>query len=227
MAKILFVEDDPEVSSVVCDWLAEHDKHTVSLVENGQEGLERTKIYTYDLLIVDWQLPGLSGVELCQQFRQNGGTTPVIMLTGRNQIENKEEGFDSGADDYITKPFDLRELSVRVRAALRRQAPPTSKVMKIGSMTLDTVNFKFLRGDDVIQLTPREFDLLHFFVKNPDTTFNADQIMTRIWADESEASPDTVRVHLKRLRDKIDVEGQPSLITTIHRVGYRFDSRAD
>ena len=119
MAKILLVEDDEAFAAVVSDWLG-RENHTVDVCHDGTSGLEMTKSFSFDLIILDWQLPGLSGVEVCQGYRSNGGVSPVIMLTGLGSIDDKTRGFDSGADDYVTKPCDLRELSARVRALLRR-----------------------------------------------------------------------------------------------------------
>ena len=119
MAKVLIVEDDKQLSALIVDWLT-GEKYATEAVYKGTDGLERLKFYKYDVVILDWDLPGLSGVEVCRQFREEGGTTPILMLTGKKEITDKAQGLDSGADDYLTKPFDVIELSARLRALLRR-----------------------------------------------------------------------------------------------------------
>ncbi len=223
MAKILLIEDEKEVSALVRDWLVDHDKYMLDLIENGTDGLLQLRVHQYDLVIIDWNLPGLSGVEICKQFRQSGGGCPILMLTGKSEISEKEEGFNSGADDYLTKPFDLRELSVRVRALLRRPQTLLEEQLNLGGLCLNRNDSTVVKTGSPIALTPREFELLEFFMRNAGIAFSPEAIMQRLWASDSEASPDGLRVHIKRLRDKIDNPGEPSLIKTVHRVGYKFE----
>jgi DNA-binding response OmpR family regulator len=220
VAKILMVEDDLEVCEVVSDWLTE-EHHVVDVVNLGQEAIERLRFDKYDVLILDWKLPDLSGIEVCKSFRAKGGTTPVIMLTGRTEISDKETGLDAGADDYLTKPFHPRELSARVRALLRRSADLKQNVLSCGDLVLDPQGFKVTKAGAEISLLPKEFAL--FFLRHPNQVFSPEALLDRVWSAESEASPDTIRVHITKLRGKIDTEGQPSIIKTLHRQGYKME----
>ncbi len=130
MAKILLVEDDNDMCEQIESWL-QHEQHAVEVVKEGPEAADRLKFYKYDVVILDWQLPGMNGVEVLKKFRDQGGVTPVLMLTGKDKIEDKEQGLDSGADDYLTKPFHFKELSARLRAMLRRPAITTGNVLKL------------------------------------------------------------------------------------------------
>ncbi|HNB25235.1 MAG TPA: response regulator transcription factor [Candidatus Melainabacteria bacterium] len=219
MAKVLIVEDDKQLSALVVDWLT-GEKYAIEAVYKGTDGLERLQFYKYDVVILDWDLPGLSGVEVCRQFREGGGTTPILMLTGKKEITEKAEGLDSGADDYLTKPFDVIELSARLRALLRRTNNVTKTVLAAGNLTLDPVSRKVTLSDKEIELQPKEYSLLEFLLRHPNQPFNAEAIMDRVWTASSDAAPDTVRLHVMRLRNKIDEPGKESIIRTIHRVGY-------
>lgn len=220
MAKILIVEDDKQLSELVVDWLT-GEKHTPEAVHDGLEGLERIKFYKYDVVILDWELPGMSGPQICTQFRHDGGTTPVLMLTGKKEIEDKATGLDAGADDYLTKPFHMLELSARIRALLRRASIDVSRtVLSAGHITLDPVSHKVTSKGSEIVLQPKEYALLEFLLRHPNQPFSAEALMDRVWSSESDASPDTVRLQIMRLRHKIDADGKESMVRTIHRVGY-------
>lgn len=220
MAKILIVEDDKQLSELIVDWLT-GEKHTPEPVYEGTEGMDRLKFYKYDVVILDWELPGLSGPDICQQFRETGGQTPILMLTGKKEITDKATGLDSGADDYLTKPFHMVELSARIRALLRRGAGSSPKtVLSAGHVTLDPVSRKVTSSGNEISLQPKEYSLLEFLLRHPNQPFSAEAIMDRVWSSESDASPDTVRLQIMRLRQKIDVQGKESMVRTIHRVGY-------
>jgi DNA-binding response OmpR family regulator len=220
MAKILIVEDDKPLSQLIVDWLT-GEKHVPDPVYEGPEGLDRLKFYKYDAAILDWELPGMSGPEICQQFRESGGQTPILMLTGKKEIEDKTTGLDAGADDYLTKPFHMQELSARIRALLRRGSTEVSRtVLTAGHVSLDPASRKVLSNGKELSLQPREYSLLEFLLRHPNQPFSAEAIMDRVWSSESDASPDTVRLQIMRLRNKIDVDGKESMVRTIHRVGY-------
>jgi DNA-binding response OmpR family regulator len=220
MAKILVVEDDRELSALIVDWLT-GEKHVPEPVYEGTEGLERLKFYKYDAAILDWELPGLPGPEICRQYRDSGGHTPIIMLTGKKELEDKTTGLDSGADDYLTKPFQMPELSARLRALLRRSGREVSRnVLSAGHIELDPVSRKVTSNGTEISLQPKEYSLLEFLLRHPNQPFSAEAILDRVWSSESDASPDTVRLQIMRIRNKIDVDGKESMIRTIHRVGY-------
>jgi DNA-binding response OmpR family regulator len=223
MAKILLVEDERDFSVLICSLLAS-DHHTVETVGKGEEAVELLKTYQFDCLILDWNLPGISGLDVCKHFREGGGKTPILMLTARTHVDEKSAGLDAGADDYLTKPFELKELSARVRALLRRPTAFSGRSLKVGQLEMDVTNFRVTRGDQVIQLLPKEFALLEFFMRHTNQVFSPETLIDRVWLAGEEASPETIRTYIKRLRKKLDLEGHPSLLSTVHGVGYKFEA---
>jgi DNA-binding response OmpR family regulator len=222
MAKILLAEDDTQLAALVEDWLkSEH--HVVDHVETGTDAVDLLNASRFDLLILDWNIPGVSGVEVCNEYRNQGGTSPVLMLTGRDKIEDKEEGLDAGADDYLTKPFHLRELSARIRALLRRPPDMASNVIEHGRLVLDISACRLLKDGQPIELFPKELALLEFLMRHPNKVFSIEALQERVWSADSEASPETIRVHIARLRSKIEKEGEKQLLRTVHRQGYMLD----
>ncbi len=222
MAKILIVEDELDLAYPVRDWLSK-DQHIVELSENGLDALDKLRVYKFDLIVLDWMIPGLNGMEVCQRFRQAGGTTPILMLTAKSQIEDKEMGLDAGADDYLTKPFHLKELSARVRALLRRNIQSSDSVLKSGELKLDTLARKVTLAGKEIHLVPREYSLLEFFMRHPNQVFSAEALLERIWASDTMACSDTIRTYIKLLRKKLGGDGSDTVIRTIHGVGYKFE----
>jgi len=193
------------------------------VVHTGPDGRERLLFYEYDLVILDWDLPTISGLDICKEFRSRGGKTPVIILTGKGQLQEKETGLDAGADDYLTKPFEMRELMARVRSLLRRPTGYSDTVLEVGDIVLDQTIFRVTRGGEEIRLLPKEFALLEFFMRHKGQQFSAEAVLNRVWPSESDATPESFRTCLKRLRQKIDVEGRPSIIEFVHGLGYRID----
>jgi DNA-binding response OmpR family regulator len=222
MAKILFVEDDASLAEMVVEWL-KFEHHAVEWVNEGGGGLERLRFGKYDVAILDWNLPGVSGLDICRQHRAQGGNTPIIMLTAMTTVTNKETGLDSGADDYLTKPFSVKELAARIRAVLRRPASAPSNILKARNLTLDPGKHKVTKDGAEIHLLPREFALLEFFMRHPEEVFSSDALLQRVWHYDSEATSEAVRTCLKRLRKKIDEsdDENASIIETVPRVGYR------
>jgi len=223
MAKILLVEDDPNLAKLVKDWLA-LDTHHVETVHDGQEAQNRLKADQYDLLILDVNLPNLSGLEILKSFRAAGGITPILMLTGRDSVADKEEGLNEGADDYLTKPFHGKELVARIKALLRRPPALVTKVLMFDSLTLDREHYQVTNHGKEVALVPTEFDLLEFFMRNPNRVFAPEAILNRVWSSTSDATVDALTSCVKRLRKKIDSPGQQSFIRTIHGVGYKLQS---
>lgn len=222
MAKILFVEDDQGLAEMVLEWLI-CERHSIEHISDGQTGLDYLQYGKYDLAILDWTLPGKTGLDICKQHRANGGTTPVIMLTAKGAENDKELGLDSGADDYLTKPFSVKELSARIRALLRRPPNTLANILEIKDLSLDSVKHTVTKAGTNIQLLPKEFTLLEFFMRHPDEIFSSEALLDRIWHSDSEATPDAVRTCLKRLRRKIDgdlAENQ-SYIQTVPKLGYK------
>jgi DNA-binding response OmpR family regulator len=222
MAKILLVEDDPDLANLIGNIL-HVERHTIETVSNGQEALGRLKMFRYELVVLDWMLPGMNGMEICTEFRSKGGNTPILMLTSKSTPEEKETALDGGADDYLTKPFHPKELTARIRALLRRPQTVNAKILQIGDIVLDAKTMKVYKNDEEIHLLPKEFSLLELFLRYPNQVFSGDALLDRVWASESAASVDTVRTYIKTLRKKIDSKGSPSLIRTVHGVGYCVD----
>jgi DNA-binding response OmpR family regulator len=225
MSKILLIEDDEVMAAAIHDSLLVQN-HEVEMISTGEEGLDRLKFYEYDLVICDWGLPGqVSGIDICKTFRTRGGTTPVLMLTGKSSIDEKEHGLDAGADDYLTKPFHIKELNARVRALLRRSgAGAGSDKIRSGLLEFDERAFKVTKNDEELAFTARELQVLQFLMRNPDRLFTPETLINRIWPANTDVNPELIRTYIKKLRSKIDDEGKPSRISNVPGMGYRFDS---
>lgn len=219
MAKILIIDDDKPLCVSIQDWL-ENKHHSVELAHDGFGGMELLEYSHYDLVILDINMPGLSGFEICRKFRAAGGKSLILMLTGQGKISDKEIGFGVGADDYLTKPFHMEELVLRVHALLRRSSALPDNILRAGDLSLDTATFSVWRGEERIQLSKMEFSLLEFFMRHPKQVFSPEALLSRVWSSDSETSTQTIRTSLKRLRAKIDVEGKRSIIQNIHGIGY-------
>jgi len=222
MAKILLVEDDDLISSAVAQML-NRENFTVETVADGAEALERLLALDYDLVILDWNLPSMQGIDILNRFRKAGRATPVLMFTANSSVSNKVEGLESGADDYLAKPFELLELKARVRALLRRPAEYTGESLSAGSITLHISSFKCFRGREEIKLQPKEFELLEFFIRNKGRIFSVEDLLDRLWSCDSDSSTDAVRKCIARLRAKIDEPGQPSPVQTVIGRGYKVE----
>jgi DNA-binding response OmpR family regulator len=223
MAKVLVVEDEQDLSGPIKDWLT-REQHLVELADNGIAAIEKLSVYKFDLIVLDLMIPGISGMEVCQRFRAQGGSTPILMLTAKSAVEDKERGLDAGADDYLTKPFHLKELSARVRALLRRHTQASGSELKLGNLHLDVLSRKVTLDGEEVHLVPREFSLLEFMLRHPNQVFSAEALLDRVWASDTLASPDTIRTYIKILRKKLGGEGKDSLIRTVHGVGYKLES---
>jgi DNA-binding response OmpR family regulator len=223
MPKVLVVDDDVILAEVVTDAL-KADQYEVDWAANGEDGWAMLGSYKYDVLILDWQMPGKSGLELCKDYRKSGGTSPVLMLTGKGSLSNKEEGLDSGADDYLTKPFELRELRARVRALLRRPQVFKPEALVARGIEIDGGAHRVQKDGVEVKLIPREFALLYFLMRHPNQVFSAEALLDRVWSNESDALPNAIRKCVERLRKKLDTDGQSSIIETVHGVGYMFKS---
>lgn len=201
MAKILIIEDDLDMSFSMESFL-KMEKFAVEAVANGQEGLERLQFYQYDLVILDWQLPDTTGIEILKDYRRRGGKTPVLMLTGKSDISEKEKGLDSGADDYLTKPFHPKELAARIRALLRRPLVVVGDTLSVKHVMLDTKARKVTSNGQAISLAPMEFSLLEFLMRYPNEVFTPEALLDRVWPSGSEASPATIRTCIKKNQAK-------------------------
>lgn len=222
MAKILVVEDDVDFALTV-EHALETANHTVEMVHDGGAAMEYLRQSQYDIIILDWQLPDMEGIEILSKFRARGGATPVLMLTGKSQIRDKEIGLDGGADDYLTKPFDARELVARIRALLRRQSVAPTSALSAGDIVLDPTKHRLTKAGKEVHLQPRDFALLEFLMRHPDEIFSAEALLTRVWHQDSDASSAGLRAAIVRIRKVIDNDGDDakSLIENVARVGYR------
>ena len=222
MAKILIVEDDAGLVDLIKDWLT-LDQHVVDSASSGKDAAIFLRAYQYELIILDWALPDASGPEILAEYRAHGGKTPVLMLTGKRTVEAIESGLEAGADDYLTKPFDIREFKARVKALLRRAASYTGKELRVRDIVLETDTMRVMKGTKQIKLVPTEFALLEFLMRHQDQVFSAEALLNRIWSSSSEATIQAITTCIKRIRKKLDVEGEPSIIKTVHGAGYKIE----
>lgn len=221
MTKILLAEDDVDVGETIVEVL-ESQNYFVDWERDGEMAHHMLLSYEYDAILLDWQLPGMAGPDICKAYRDRGGKAPIIFLTTRSAMTDKEVGFTAGADDYLPKPFDPKELSLRVKALLRRPSALLDSSLKKGPLELLLNEHRFLKNGTEVQLSPIEFALMEFFMKNEDTVFSAEAILDRVWPASSDRSPDTLRTCMKRLRDKIDTDPKNSFIENVYGVGYKF-----
>jgi DNA-binding response OmpR family regulator len=220
MAKILYVEDDRDLAERIHAWLTEVEKHLVEHVDNAREALERLESFKYELIILDVGLPDMSGIDVLKEFRRKGGVTPVLILTGQDKIEQKIQGLDAGADDYLTKPFHVQELTARLRTLLRRPREYTGDTFTVGDVEIDTGSRSVkVSGKDVV-LKPREFLLLEFLMRHQNKVISPDDILQSVWSSESDATSETIYTHVKNLRKKLASVGAEAFIRTVHGAGY-------
>lgn len=217
MAKICVIEDNPDLANMVKTFLL-FEHHTVETIAHGGQAQDHLRTFEYDLIILDWDLPEVSGIEILKDYRARGGQTPVLMLTGKDDVSDKEEGLDGGADDYLTKPFHMKELGARVRSLLRRPAAAAQNVLKAKNITMDPAKYRVHKNGEVITLVPKEFQLLEFMMRHPNQVFSPEALLNRVWPSESDSTAEALRTTMKRLRKKVDEEGE--VLKTVHGVGY-------
>src|SRR5579883_3318950 len=213
MAKVLLVEDDEELSEVLKHTLANRG-FTVQAARDGNEAIDLLRVNKYDVIVLDWMMPGLSGIDVCRRLRSGGNKSPILMLTARTTDDDTEEGLDSGADDYLTKPFENKVLAARLRALLRRPPLCSEPVLKAGDISFDPVTGTASRSGAELHLRPMVLKLLEFLMRHPGQFFTAEALLERVWHDDSLASLDTVRAHIKLLRRAVDEPGKLSIIET-------------
>ncbi len=220
MAKVLLVEDDAEMSEIIRHTLASRG-FVVQAASNGREALDLLRVNKYDVIVLDWMLPGLSGVDVASSLRKAGNSTPILMLTAKNTDEDTETGLDAGADDYLCKPFENRILAARLRALLRRPPLCMEPVMKVADISYDPLTNSAQKNGKELQLRPMVAKLFEFFLRHQGQYFSAEALLERVWHDESLVTLDTVRAHIKLLRKAIDTPGEASLIVTERNRGYK------
>jgi DNA-binding response OmpR family regulator len=225
--RILLVEDDERITKALAEALMDHH-YVVDVVHDGQMGWEFAESAAYDVIILDVMLPGLSGIQFCQRLRKQGKTTPVLMLTAKDTSADKVLGLDVGADDYVIKPFDLQELLARVRALLRRGNSALPPVLEWGSLRLDPNSCEVTYAEKLLSLTPKEYGLLELFLRSPGRVLSREIILEHLWSFEDIPGDDTVKTHIKRLRQKLKIVGVPStLIETVYGLGYRLKTQGN
>ncbi|ACK67321.1 two component transcriptional regulator, winged helix family [Rippkaea orientalis PCC 8801] len=224
--KILLVDDEPELTEPLTHVLS-HEGYEVDVTDNGNIGYELAVNNSYDLLILDWMLPNKPGIEICQALRSQGNTTPVLFLTAKDTLNDRVLGLDAGADDYLVKPFELRELLARVRALLRRSPhldPTPSTKLKIADLELDRDNQVAYRQGRGVNLSDKEVQLLSYFMENPGQLLTHEQIYQQLWDQTEQPNSNVVAALIRLLRRKIEAEGELPLIHTVYGKGYRFGS---
>ena len=221
--KILLVEDDSRITKAIAEALT--DQHyVVEVADDGELGLTFAETGVFDLIVLDLMLPKLDGISLCKKLRQSGNKTPVLMLTSRDTSVDKVLGLDVGADDYVIKPFDLPELLARVRALLRRGNVTFSPILEWENVTLNSNECLAMYRDCILALTPKEYALLELFLRNGSRVLSRSAILERVWAFEDIPGEETVKVHLRSLRQKLKTAGAPpNLIETVYGLGYRLN----
>jgi len=222
MAKILIADDDEALAGTLIEWL-KLEKHVVDAVNNGVAALEHLKAFEYDLIILDWAMPEMTGLEVCQQYRAAGGNAPLIMLTGRGAVEEKMQGLDGGADDYLTKPFHFKELTARMRALLRRPAQLNLGNLTIRDIELDPIARKVSKNGKELALQPLEFRVLEFLMKHPQQVFSPEILLRRIWDSDAEVSHDAIYACMKRLRKKLESPDEAPILVTVYGAGYKLE----
>ena len=224
--KTLIVEDESSLLELL-KFNFIKDGFKVDTATDGEMALEKILNKAPDLLILDWMLPKLSGIELCRRIRKNKElkNLPIIMLTARGEEEDKLRGLETGADDYVTKPFSVNELMARVKAVLRRIRPMfAEEVLSYKGIVVDLVSHKVTRDSETLHLGPTEFNLLVFFMENIGRVFSREQLLNHVWKDEAYVEPRTVDVHIRRLRKSINNDVKEDFIRTVRSAGYCFGS---
>jgi two-component system response regulator ResD len=231
-ARILVVDDEERIRKLLRMYL-ERENYEIEEAENGEQALEMALEDEFDLILLDLMLPGMDGIEVCQQMREQKAT-PVIMLTAKGEEANRVQGFEVGADDYITKPFSPREVVLRVKALLRRSSTTkflqtettTKNVIVFPYLTIDHDAHRVLAEDQIINLTPKEYELLYYLAKAPDKVFSREELLKDVWNYEFFGDLRTVDTHVKRLREKLNKVSPKAaaMISTVWGVGYKFEA---
>jgi two-component system, OmpR family, manganese sensing response regulator len=222
--RILLVDDEVELTAPLSRVLT-REGYTVDAAYNGTNGSQLAISGNYDLLILDWMLPGKTGLEICQQLRRTGKVTPVLFLTAKDTLDDRVEGLDAGADDYLVKPFELRELLARVRALLRRSATEAQTItakLTVADLELDSENQVAFRPGRIIELSEKESQLLQYFMENSGQLMTHAQIMQHLWSHDEQPSSNVIAALIRLLRRKIELAGETQLIHTVYGKGYRF-----
>jgi two-component system OmpR family response regulator len=217
--KILLIEDEEKLAKFVQMELSYED-YDVTVANDGLSGLMTARDVEPDLVLLDWMMPGLSGVEVCRRLRATGFKEPIILMTAKDDVADRVAGLDAGADDYVVKPFSIEELLARVRAHLRRNQPQEVDVLQFQNLTLNRKTREVKRGDRNIELTAKEFDLLDYLMNYPRQVLTRDRILEEVWGYDFMGDSNIIEVYIRYLRLKLEAEGEKRLIQTVRGVGY-------
>ena len=217
-ARILIIEDDEAILKLLRRGLA-YEGYQVDTALDGQSGLGLAGDNPPDLVVLDLMLPGIDGLEVCRCLRA-GGPVPILILTAKDAVTDRIQGLDMGADDYMVKPFNLDELLARIRALLRRAQPSRPQVLRFSDLSLDTGTRQAARGERIISLTAKEYELLELFLRNPRQVLTRDMIFDRVWGYDFGGESNIIEVYIRYLRQKLEVEEEPRLLHTVRGMGY-------
>lgn len=216
--RILIIEDDQAILKLLQRSLA-YEGYTVDTATDGRTGLILARDHNPDLVILDWMLPGMDGLEVCHRLR-TGGSLPILMLTAKDTVQDRVQGLDAGADDYLVKPFNLDEVLARIRALLRRTQPERVPVLKFADLSLDTGSRQASRNTRLVSLTAKEYELLELFLRHPKQVLTREVIFDRVWGYDFGGESNVLEVYIRYLRQKLEAENEPRLIHTVRGVGY-------
>jgi len=225
-ANILIIEDEKPIITLL-EYNLTKEGYKVKSAESGEEGIQSIKNNIPDLIILDWMLPDFSGVEVCRQLKKNKifKTIPILMLTAKSQEEDKVVGFETGVDDYVTKPFSQKEILLRIKSLLKRTKPTLVEDISIyQDLKIDRITKKIFRGNDEIKLAPTEFKILDFLIKNPKRVYSREQLLNGVWGDSVNVEQRTIDVHIRRLRKILNQNNKIDLIRTVRSSGYSLDA---
>jgi len=223
--RILLVEDDPKLSQFIASELR-LEGYRVTIATNGLEGLTLARDTKPDLVILDWMLPEISGLDVCTRLRKTGVQVPIIMLTAKDEVHDRVTGLNAGADDYLTKPFSIEELLARVKARMRRMYPEAPELLKFADVTLCHISHEVYRASQKIELTAKEFDLLEFMLRHPQKVLTRDQILESVWGYDFMGESNIIEVYIRALRVKLEISNPQRILHTVRGVGYVLRDRA-
>lgn len=226
--RILVVEDEQGIAKNIADFLRQH-AFVVDTAFDGRTGLAMAEATPYDIILLDWMLPEIDGLEVCRALRKHAPAAAIILLTAKDTLDDKVLGLTTGADDYIVKPFELRELLARIQSLLRRKYAnqPEGNILRVGDLTLDLSTQEVKRGEKHITLTRKLYQLLEFLMRNKNRVLPKAEIEAHLWDAHAELWSDVVRSHIQKLREKVDSEWETKLIRTVHGMGYRITDQPD
>lgn len=217
--RLLLIEDEAKIASFIQRGLKEH-KYAIDLAEDGEQGLYLAEINTYDLIILDVMLPNMDGFEVCRKLREKQINAPILILTARSHVDDRVQGLDAGADDYLAKPFAFSEFLARIRALLRRRKYSRKNILKIGDLTVNLLNHEVCRGETSIELSAKEYALLEYLARHEGQVVTRTMVSEHVWNEDFHSLTNVIDVHIRYLRKKIDDGHEQKLIHTMRGTGY-------